>query len=160
MVKGISYNIEPGQKFHFLTAVAPAGTVWRDNGEHIAWSWRCDCGNYAVLSVVEVKNGRKRTCGTCDYAKRGILKAIAAVRKSGTSHSWLYPRYYAWRRWAKKKNLTMEWDNYEAFYAWFSSSYPQVDVMDKGQSRRWALHRVDNRLGYVRGNIHLIDLSQ
>ncbi len=56
-------HLQPGQKFHRLTAVEPAGHQVSGGSRCALWRFRCDCGNEVVTLAKTVKSGLRRSCG-------------------------------------------------------------------------------------------------
>lgn len=154
MPRGSSYEIKPGQKFGQLTAVAPKGVMGVDGAEHVAWEFKCDCGKTVVCSVAPIWAGRKKTCGCGRDAS--LKTAIESITKTGASHTWLYARYYAWRRQAKRKNFNLEWKTFEEFYNWFVQGWPDINIFDPNEGRNYRFGRRQDNLGFTRGNVVLL----
>jgi 5-methylcytosine-specific restriction endonuclease McrA len=52
-------NIQVGERFHQLVAIAPAAA--RNGKSH--WVFACDCGNQTIAGVYKVKHGTTKSCG-------------------------------------------------------------------------------------------------
>ena len=57
-----------GQRFGQLIAVRP--TSERRRG-YIVWECKCDCGNTAFVSAINLRRGNATSCGCTKYRKRG-----------------------------------------------------------------------------------------
>jgi len=81
MSRAVPELIQPGMKFHSLTAVEKMRI---DGRKGYFWRCKCDCGNDAIVYAGHLRAGSTKGCGC---AKKGIN------RTHGKAHS---PEYKAW----------------------------------------------------------------
>jgi hypothetical protein len=147
-------NIEPNQKFFFLTSVEFS----HNTPKNCYWVFKCDCGNFTQGRVSEVINGIKKSCG-CHRQwywknKKNTLKPSGIAARNALLNSYQYN--------AKKRGLEFSLTDEEFFEVTQRSCLycgvePRQKVSNKyGQRNGTYLYngvdRIDNSDGYTRIN--------
>lgn len=139
-------------RFGRLVAVGVA----RRSGGKVLWKCVCDCGNSIDVQSAHLRSGHTQTCGCTRVERmRSDNPASSRILSESTPHRILLSRY---RRGAQERGLEFDLSE-EDVRALVSSccSYclrPPSQVM---KLKRWnfvhtGIDRVDNDIGYVRGN--------
>lgn len=142
MTRGIDRT---GQKFGRLTVVALSPK--RVNRTSNQWLCLCECGNETIVDGGELKKGKVKSCGCLrdtQLRTHGMSKTKVYRTWVGMKKRILNPKEPCYDRYGGR-GLTIEkdWiDSFEAFYA---------DVGDP-PTEKHSFDRVENSLGYVRGN--------
>ena len=68
--KANTFKDETGNKYFYLTVIKFSHS--EKNMAH--WKCQCDCGNIGVYSGVDLRHGRKKSCGCYTYRKEVMLK--------------------------------------------------------------------------------------
>lgn len=130
-----------GQRFGILTAIEP--TEGRDFAS-IIWKCKCDCGNYKLASVAQLRSGNYKSCG-CLHVKHGLYKhPLFTVwydikRRCYDESRYCYKNYGG-------RGITMcdEWrDDFKSFYDW---------AMTHGYNEGLTIDRINNDGNYEPGN--------
>lgn len=142
-----------GTKFGRLTVIANLAYKDQKNGQiKFAPMCRCECGNVKQVRIDHLISGRVVACGC--YRKEAAAKALITHGKAHT------PEYNVWNTMRGRvlnpntksyknygaKGLMIEPDWAESFEAFFADMGPRP-------APHLTLERVDNDLGYVRGNV-------
>lgn len=141
-----------GQKFNRLTAISHSGNKNKHNG--LLWNFVCDCGNTIEQEAYPVTSGTTKSCGC--YAKEVAGKASVTHGFSGSLEYAVWDKLKArildpnnknyHRYGGRGLNIEPEWiTDMEAFYQHLG---PKPD-----EENRYTVGRIDNNLGYVKGNI-------
>src|SRR5258707_116799 len=77
-----------GERFHRLTAIAPAGHEMSGKAKKLLWRFRCDCGQELVCRNESVRSGNTKSCG-CQKREAAAEMGRANV-KHGLEGTWLY----------------------------------------------------------------------
>lgn len=79
-----SLNINPGDVFHQLTAIAYIDKV----NDQPRWLYKCQCGNITIANASRVKAGRTKTCGKHNKpVKSGdVFAKLTAVSYAGKNN--------------------------------------------------------------------------
>ena len=122
-----------GKRFGKLTAICRT----KQSGSRSMWLCKCDCGNEAIVSVSNLRNGHTRSCGclVSDFC-------IAHHKKHGGANKdrlytvWRAMRQRCYRpenrayKWYGALGVTVcdEWNkSYEAFRSWaYANGYDQA----------------------------------
>lgn len=130
-------------------------------GNYIHWNCICDCGNVCVVASIRLVGDKTKSCG--------CLNKEATV-KANTVHGMCHKKVYA--IWSGMKERCYNPNN-QAFYRYggkgllmeegfrddFLAFYAEVgDPPDEINS--WSIDRIDNDLGYVKGNMRWATWTQ
>lgn len=140
-----------GNTYGRLTIVS---LVPREKGEPTRWNCICSCGNEYVGLGSSIKHGNTTSCGC---VKREML--VQRNEKHGLSE---LPEYSVWKD-IKKRCYNKNNSRYENYSAKgitvadeFLNDFPAwLDHVGRRPSdgQRWCIGRIDNNIGYVRGNM-------
>lgn len=137
-----------GQRFGRLVVISIGEPT---PGGNTRWECKCDCGNTALVTGTNLKNGMTKSCGC-------IRKEISsAVHKThGEKHSKLYgiwsamkarcknPNVYAYNRYGGRGiSVCDEWQSFQNFMEWSISN---------GYKEGLSLDRIDNNGNYEPSN--------
>ena len=67
-----------GEKYNMLTPIKQSGM----KGNLIAWECLCDCGNYAIVTTKNLRNGGTKSCG-CLHSKHAMQMVKNNTRPIG-----------------------------------------------------------------------------
>lgn len=139
-----------GQKFGRLLAIKPTGEM--NKGGNFIWEFLCDCGNTTIRPSGGIIFGSTQSCGcfSLDSPNKGTHK----MSKTKEYKSWTkikervfvpscksYPDYGG-------SGITMG----EEFVKSFENFIEHVGLMPR-DGVRYTIGRIDNSLGYVKGNM-------
>ena len=136
-----------GQKFGKLTAIKQVG---RDDHGHVLWECSCECGGTKVAPATHLLRGHTQSCGCLGNWKARNLSSREYLVQYLT-------RY--WKRTAAKRGLlwaiSPETFNGLVFQncSWCGQPPSQVIVRKGTTFRHTGIDRLNNRLGYVEGNV-------
>jgi hypothetical protein len=139
--KNYSLAARSGSKYGKLTVLGEAGKI----GKQRAWLCRCECGREHIGQAYQIKHGLIRTCGGCKGQKGAIKRAPAEYHAwRGMIQRCTQPRSKAWKDYGRRGiTVCPEWLNsFEQFYA----------DMGARPNPRMSIERIDNDLGYFKGN--------
>lgn len=122
------------------------------NGKQHMWLAVCDCGNTKTVKSRELNAGDAKSCG--------CLK-IERVKELNKTHGWSgTPEYLAWKR-VKRRVYNKNDKDYHVYSllgmedSWknnFLEFLAEMGEMPK-DGQRWSVGRIDNKVGYVKGNV-------
>lgn len=140
-----------GCVFQALTVLSFAGYGDNQSGGKAMWTCQCSCGRSVVLRANALTSGNTKSCGCLRFVDKPY-KHKAAGTKAHTSWRAIKGRCYNENNIQYKdyggRGIKME----DCFREDFLSFFAEVgDPPDDG--RRWTIDRIDNDLGYIKGNI-------
>lgn len=135
-----------GRVYSRLTVVSEASKPEGSKRTNRQWLCRCECGVMKVVDGADLSRGDVRSCGcfkvekATKHGKKGsrVYGIWAGMKKRILNPKEpCYPRYGG-----AGLEIEEDWKSFEAFYA---------DMGDP-PTERHSLDRVENSLGYIRGN--------
>lgn len=121
-------------------------------GKQHMWFAVCDCGNTKTVKSRELNAGDVKSCG--------CLK-LERVKELNKTHGWSgTPEYLAWKR-VKRRVYNKNDKDYPVYSllgmedCWknnFLEFLAEMGEMPK-DGQRWSVGRIDNTVGYMRGNV-------
>lgn len=163
MTKKIPDEDYVGKVYNHLKVVSSTDN-W--SGHERLWEFLCDCGNAVYSKLSHVRDGKTTQCKDCKRAGFKIkLVEVMHCESHGMSYS---PEYSSWdcahQRSTNPNNP--EYENYggrgidwDSDFDSFSSFIGHVGKMPESGGP-YSLGRIDNDLGYVRGNVRWETYSQ
>jgi hypothetical protein len=130
-----------------------------DSGNHHMWLAVCDCGNTKTVKSRELNAGDTKSCGC--LKKEVVGKINAEFTEKYRTHGWSgTPEHRAWKR-AKGRVFNPNNEDYPVYSLLGMEESWQKDFMeflaDMGEmpkdGQRWSVGRIDNKVGYVKGNV-------
>lgn len=140
-------NLE-GKKFDSLLVVERLADK---NSKSTKWKCLCDCGSYTVAKAGHLKSRNHKSCGKC-YKHHFLTDTYWNLVK----HS------------ARKRNLEFEIDKNYMYSLWTKQegrcaisgivlTPPPKDLIVQNRKARTAsIDRIDNEIGYVKGNVQWV----
>lgn len=136
-----------GQRFGRWTAVSMVGR----QGSNALWLCRCECGSERLVSTLNLRSGRSRSCGCL----RDEISAISHLKHGGSYSS----EYQAWlkakRRCFDPKDISYRNYGGRGIYMcdeWCADFGSFVRDVGPKPSPVHSLDRIDNDRGYEPGN--------
>lgn len=145
MPKKIDYA---GKKFNHLVLL----NYSRKGGPHVGaiWTARCDCGTVREVIAKEVRHGKLKTCGNCEYTRKLIKDGNKENKRNYKDGNWKFRKKYSgYVLGANNRNL--QWDlTPEQFKQLVTSNcgYCNAPAVNKYNG----VDRVDNAKGYTLDN--------
>lgn len=129
-----------------------------EDNQHV-WLAVCDCGNEKLVKSRELNAGDTKSCGclykeTVDRLTKEFTDKYKTHGKAGT------PEHRAWKR-IKSRTTNPNNEDFPVYSllgmeeAWktnFLAFLEHIGEMPK-DGQRWSVGRIDNKVGYVEGNI-------
>ena len=148
-----------GQRYGRLEILSYAGTSTKTSGRYRLWNCRCDCGNLHTVSFRELSRGHTQSCG-CLF--RETLKASWGANRTKVGQSAFNQLVYQYRRAAKSRGFQFdlgedEFRNLTAAACYYCGLPPSQNVHTAKGTNGGLLYtgidRIDNKRGYVPGNV-------
>ena len=139
-----------GHKYGNLTVK----TLYAKGKGKTMWECACDCGKTIIVQTGPLRSGNTKSCGCL---------RINVVVERNTSHGLSdLPEYSVWKDMKKRcynknnkrfntyseKGIAVDPDFVNDFKAWLEHVGRRPD-----DGQRWSIGRIDNNLGYIRGNM-------
>ena len=144
-----------GQRYGRLVVIQRSGSD--SANRNATWLCRCDCGRASIASSGSLRTGRTKSCGCL---KREAAAEAMRVHRWALKHGMSgTPEFHAWQGMIGRCDNpnNKDWMNYGGrgikvsdefhdFATWYAHIGPRPGP---GYSQ----HRIDNDLGYMRGNL-------
>ena len=139
-----------GKRYGRLVGIRYTGT--KTKGRSLIWEWKCDCGSLLYREPQNIKKGSTRSCG-CFRSENTVNMRT----KHGGVGTYEYGIWKSLRQRVLNTNnkkykvyskLLHDTSLIEDFEAFKQEMGPIPDDREK-----WTVDRIDNKLGYLRGNI-------
>jgi hypothetical protein len=138
-----------GEKYGRLTALE--NTKTKDSNGSFIWKWQFDCGNVIYRGSGNIRSRAASSCGCFNREATGDRARTHGMSKSSEHKSWckINERCYNVKSPDYKdygeKGITSDFRNsFEEFLK---------EIGTKPNNSKWSVDRIDNDLGYVKGNI-------
>jgi hypothetical protein len=160
-VAAYSRKLSPGQRFHRLTAIAPAGHEPYGRRK-LLWRFQCDCGDELIARSESVKSGNTKSCGCLKLetsAENGRANVTHGLEGTRIYRIWIAMlnrcenpsnfrfEYYG----ARGVKVCKAWHDINAFRKWALENgyadnltidrYPDKDGNYEPSNCRWATWR-------------------
>lgn len=156
MRRGYTVEDQTGKTFGLLTITGDSGA--RNHSGSILWRCSCECGGVTDVALWFLRKGVTKSCGCLQRQKAKTLCESRAKHSEGRrgGHS---QEYKAWRY--LKDRIARDPD-YAGVYLepeWATSYEKFLEGVGRKPSApgRWTLDRIDNALGYRKGNVRWAD---
>lgn len=139
-----------GKKFGRLSVIGQEGRYNTDK----LWLCECDCGNKAIVSGCNLRNGSTKSCGCIKKEGNNLKHGHDKIGKqSRTYHSWRAmiqrcqnPNNIKYKYYGEKEiSVCKRWSNKKNGFINFLK-----DMGDRPKGK--TLDRIDNNLGYYKDN--------
>lgn len=141
-----------GERFGSLTAVCRHAI--RGSHHNIKWEFVCDCGNNRVANVSDIKSTEYPMCKPCGKIRTGLRNSTHG-KSGGKSKA-----YSTWKRIKSRcynKN-NIDYPTYSKLGMGDEFINDAVAFMEyvgepPNDGKKYSIDRVDNNLGYIKGNM-------
>lgn len=160
-----------GKKYNHLTLLQPIHAISAVARGRTLWTAVCDCGNKKEVCAREVRAGRVKTCGNCEYHRRLTL----TKQRVREQREWLRYLYSKQVRESVRRGvpweLSIEQYNDLITKSCATCGTPPANRVQHSRRRYTPVSRIDYDLGYtvtnclpgclecirIRGQYNLID---
>ncbi len=145
-----------GKKFNHLIVIER--TESKSHVDRAAWyKCICDCGIEIFAKGVEVKSGRRKSCGCQNWESK--LKPFRGHYLYEVWHSMIQrctnKNYHAYPHYGGRGICVFpDWFKYENFYN------DVIDIYNKQFKERYHFDRIDNESNYAPGNVRFVSTKE
>ncbi len=131
------------------------------NQRGVVWNCKCDCGNDKIVSGVDLRKGKTKSCGCLfDEVSKVNLKIAHTTNKLEYGMASFNQVWYRYNSHARHRNLTFELTKDEfknftkqnCYYCGVEPKQIQTSLGMNGEYIYNGVDRIDSNLGYNMGN--------